>query len=49
MQTIIKHNQVIEDHWSLLDADAELAQALSTVQPIITLANGLGYLAANWG
>lgn len=38
MQTIIKHNQVIEDHWTLLDADAELAQALSTAQPIITLA-----------
>ena len=38
MQTIIKHNQVIEDHWTLLDADAELAQALSTAQPIVTLA-----------
>ncbi len=38
MQTIIKHNQVIEDHWTLLGADAELAQALSTAQPIITLA-----------
>lgn len=38
MQTIIKHNQVIADNWTLLDADAELAQALNTAQPIITLA-----------
>lgn len=35
MPTIIKNNQVVEDQWTVLSADAELSQALETRHPII--------------
>lgn len=38
MQKIIKNNQIIDDHWVLLDADVELEQALLTQQAIIPFA-----------
>ncbi len=37
MPAIIKNNQVIEDQWVLLDANAQLDQALHTEQVIVPL------------
>ena len=37
MPVIIKNNQVIEDLWTLLNADAQLDQALQTQQVIVPL------------
>lgn len=37
MPVIIKNNQVIEDQWTLLNADAQLDQALQTQQVIVPL------------
>lgn len=37
MPVIIKNNQVIEDLWTLLNADAQLDQALQTQQIIVPL------------
>ena len=37
MPAIIKNNQVVDDQWTLLEADAQLEQALQTAQAIIPL------------
>lgn len=37
MQTIIKNNQVIDDHWVLLDTEASLDEALNTEYAIVPL------------
>lgn len=38
MPAIIKNNQVVDDQWTLLEADTQLEQALQTQQAIIPLA-----------
>lgn len=38
MRKIIKNTAIIEDQWTLLDADVELNAALNTQQPIVPLA-----------
>ncbi len=38
MRKIIKNTAIIEDQWTLLDADVELNVALNTQQPIVPLA-----------
>ncbi|MDY0206890.1 MAG: DUF934 domain-containing protein [Pseudomonas sp.] len=38
MQAIIKNNQVIDDHWTLLSVDTQLQEALDTEHAIIPLA-----------
>lgn len=38
MPAIIKNNQVIDDQWTLLGADTELAKALNTPQAIVPFA-----------
>lgn len=37
MQKIIKNGQVLDDHWTLLAADAQLEDVLQTLQPIVPL------------
>src|SRR5699024_10564815 len=38
MQKLIKNGQVLDDHWTLLAADAQLADAQQTLYPIVPLA-----------
>lgn len=38
MQKLIKNGQVLDDHWTLLAADAQLADAQQTLHPIVPLA-----------